>query len=149
VPDSQQRGLPPRVYVPIVLVIAVVFLGAMAWLLRIGFGTSGSVFGSGTGATAAGAKAAPVQPGSQGSNVNVEGGGPPAAVRVQLAQLRDRITKNPKDDVALTQLGDLYLAAGMYAKAIPLYKRALVANPHNAAATEGLSQAQTGLSGQQ
>jgi hypothetical protein len=146
VPDSKQRGLPPRLYVPIVAVFAIVFLGAMAWLLRIGFGTSGGVFGSGTGAPAAGASALPVSAQSQGSNVNVEGGGPPPAVQVQLAQLRARIAKNPKDDVALTQLADLYLAAGMYAKAVPLYKRALAANPRNAAAAEGFSQAQNALS---
>lgn len=146
--DFQQRGLPPRVYIPIVAIVAVVFLGLMAWLLHIGFGTTGSVFGTGTGAGAAGAgaTAAPQQQQAPGSNVNVEGGGPPAAVQMQLAELRARIAKNPKDDVALTQLGDLYLAAGMYDKAVPLYKRALAVNPKNAAASEGLSQAQTALS---
>ncbi|MGZ3549229.1 MAG: tetratricopeptide repeat protein [Vulcanimicrobiaceae bacterium] len=147
--DSQQRGLPPRVYIPIVAIIAVVFLGLMAWLLHIGFGTSGSVFGSGTGAPGPGASAAPAQQQAPGSNVNVEGGGPPAAVQIQLAQLRARIAKNPKDDVALTQLGDLYLAAGIYDKAIPLYQRALAVNPKNAAASEGLSQARAALSQEQ
>lgn len=147
--DSKQRGLPPRVYLPIVAIIAILFLAAMAWLLRIGFGTSGSVFGSGTGAASAGATAAAAPQQAPGSNVNVEGGGPPAAVQMQLAELRARIAKNPKDDVALTQLGDLYLAAGMYDKAIPLYKRALTANPKNAAASEGLSQAQDALSQEQ
>lgn len=139
---SPQRGLPPRIYLPIVIVIAVIFLGAMAYLVRIGFGTSGSVFGGATGAPAGAgaANAAPQQP----PNVSV-GGGPPAAVQIQLRQLRARIAKNPKDDVALTQLGDMYLAVGKFAQAIPYYKRALAANPRNAAAQEGLSQAQAGL----
>ena len=39
------RGLPPRIYVPILAVIAVVFLGVMLYLLRIGFGVTGSAFG--------------------------------------------------------------------------------------------------------
>ncbi len=45
---------------------------------------------------------------------------------MQLQELRDRIARNPKDDVALTQLGDMYLAVGKYAQAIPYYRRALV-----------------------
>lgn len=111
-----------------------------------GFTTGGSVFGTGTGAgarnTATTATAGPPA-------VNVEGGGPPATVRVQLAQLRDRIARNPKDDVALTQLGDMYLAVGKYQQAIPYYKRALAANNKNVAAQEGLSEAQDGLRGSQ
>lgn len=75
--------------------------------------------------------------------MNVQGGGPPAAVRTQLADLRARIAKNPKDDVALTQLADMYLAVGKYDDAIPYYKRALAANPNNVAAKEGLSEAES------
>jgi len=130
------RGLPPRIYVPIVLVVAVIFLATLGWLVRIGFGTSGSVFGTGTGSPApAGATAQP-------QTVNVQGGGPPPAVLLQLQELRNRVARNPKDDVSLTQLGDMYLAAGKNAEAIPYYKRALAVNPQNAAAKEGLSQAQ-------
>jgi hypothetical protein len=40
------RGLPARIYLPILLVIAVVFLGTMGYLLRIGFGVTGSPFGA-------------------------------------------------------------------------------------------------------
>ncbi|MHB8144869.1 MAG: tetratricopeptide repeat protein, partial [Vulcanimicrobiaceae bacterium] len=36
-------------------------------------------------------------------------------------------------------------ASGQYAQAVPYYKRALAANPHNAAAKEGLSQAESAL----
>lgn len=138
-----QQGLPPRVYVPILAVIAVVFVGAVYWLVRQGFATGGSVFGAGTGASAR------VVPSAAPPAVNVEGGGPPAAVRVQLTQLRDRIARNPKDDVALTQLADMYLAVGKYADAIPYYRRALAVNPKNVAAQEGLSEAQNGLKGTQ
>jgi len=131
------RGLPPRIYIPIVLVVAVLFLATLGWLVRIGFGTSGSVFGTGTGSPAPASAAA-----QQQQTVNVEGGGPPAAVQLQLQELRNRVARNPKDDVALTQLGDMYLAAGKSSEAIPYYKRALAVNAQNAAAKEGLSQAQ-------
>ena len=116
----------------------------MGWLVRQGFTTGGSVFGTGTGAGAH-VTAPTVGPPA----VNVEGGGPPAAVVAQLSQLRDRIARNPKDDVALTQLADMYLAAGKYQQAIPYYQRALAANPKNVAAQEGLSEARSALKGQQ
>ncbi len=137
---SPSRGLPPRTYLPILLGIAIVFLGLMAYLVRLGFGTSGSVFGSSNGTPAPQASA----PANRGSSVSVEGG-PPPAVRLQVKQLQARIARNPKDDVALTQMGDMYLASGQYAQAVPYYKRALAANPHNAAAKEGLSQAESAL----
>ena len=130
------RGLPPRIYIPVAAVFAVAFLLTLAWLVRIGFGTSGSVFGTATGSPGPQAQ-------QQQQTVNVEGGGPPAAVQVQLNELRGRIARNPKDDVALTQLADMYLAVGKAQDAIPLYKRALAANPNNVAAKEGLSQAQS------
>lgn len=139
-----QRGLPPRIYLPIVIVTGGIFVAAVAWLVHLGFATGGSVFGNGTGAAPPTAAAVAGPPA-----VNVEGGGPPATVRVQLAQLRERIAHNPKDDVALTQLADMYLAVGKYAQAIPYYKRALSVNPKNVAAQEGLSEAQSGLKGTQ
>lgn len=116
----------------------------MGWLVHQGFATGGSVFGTGTGASS---HATPPPAGPPA--VSVEGGGPPATVRLQLQELRDRIARNPKDDVALTQLGDMYLAVGKFDQAIPLYKRALAVNPTNVAAKEGLSEAQTGLKGGQ
>ena len=143
--QSPQRGLPPRIYLPIVLVIGGAFLAAIFWLVHQGFATGGSVFGTGTGAAS---RATAVQtPGAPA--VNVEGGGPPATVRIALAQLRDRIARHPKDDVALTQLGDMYLVVGKYSQAIPYYRRALAVNPKNVAAQEGLSEAQSGLKGGQ
>lgn len=136
---APKRGLPPRVYLPIVAVIAVIFLGSIAWLLRAGLATGGSVFGAGTGASGPAASATAGPPA-----VSVEGG-PPATVRVQLQELRARIARSPKDDVALTQLGDLYLAVDKYGDAIPYYLKALAANPHNVAAREGLDEARAGL----
>lgn len=137
-PDAPQRGLPPRIYVPIAVFIGAVFLAAMAWLVHQGFTTGGSVFGTGTGASGHAAVQTAAPPA-----VSVQGGGPPAGVMMQLQDLRNRIARNPKDDVALTQLGDMYLAVGKYEQAIPFYKRALAANPSNVAAKEGLSEAQS------
>lgn len=134
--QTSQRGLPPRVYIPIMVVVAAAFLAAMGYLVRNAFATGGSVFGTTSGASnRVAATAAPPA-------VSVEGGGPPATVRTQLADLRARIAKNPKDDVALTQLADMYLAVGKYSDAIPYYKRALTVNPNNVAAKEGLSEAE-------
>jgi len=108
----------------------------MAYLVGVGFGVTGSVFGG----------AAKTAPASQsGAATNVEGGGPPPAVALQLRTLRERIAKHPNDDVAITQLGDMYLAANRFEQAIPLYERALKVNPNNVAAATGLSQARDGL----
>ena len=120
------------------LVVAAVFLAGMGYLVHDGFGTGGSVFGEATGASSHAGAPTPAP-----ASVSVEGGGPPAAVRTQLADLRARIQRNPKDDVALTQLADMYLAVGKYDSAIPYYKRALAVNPGNVAAKEGLSEAES------
>jgi cytochrome c-type biogenesis protein CcmH/NrfG len=130
------RGLPPRIYLPIFAVLSLLFLSAMAFLIGVGFGGTGTVFGK---------PSAPQAPqGRQGSQASVEGGPPPAVVE-QLRTLRERIADHPNDDVAITQLGDMYLAANRFAEAIPLYERALKANPHNVAAQTGLAQAREGL----
>lgn len=132
-------GLPPRIYLPIVAILAAAFLAVMWYLVSVGFGVSGSVFGS------AGKPGTPAMQ-RQGQNTSVEGGGPPAAVMLQIKALRDRIAAHPRDDVALTQLGDMYLAANKFAQAVPLYEQALKANPRNVAAQTGLEQARSGLS---
>jgi cytochrome c-type biogenesis protein CcmH/NrfG len=138
VPANTSSGLPPRIYVPIVALIAAAFLCTMAYLVADGFGVTGSVFGK---AASSGAGSPAERQGSQNS---VEGG-PPAPVMAQLQTLRARIASHPNDDVALTQLGDMYLAANKFEQAIPLYKRALKANPRNVAAQTGLAQAQEAL----
>ncbi len=136
-PESQSGGLPPRVYAPLLAVISVIFLATMAYLIALGFGVTGSVFGK-----AAEPSGAAVQ--QQGSQNAVEGG-PPAPVVAQLQTLRARIAAHPNDDVALTQLADMYLAASKFEEAIPFYQRALRANPHNVAAQTGLAQAREAL----
>ena len=113
----------------------------MAYLIAEGFGVTGSVFGKGARPGAAAAQQ------QQGSQASVEGG-PPAAVVEQLKTLRERIAAHPNDDVAITQLGDMYLAANRFADAIPLYQQALKVNPHNVAAQTGLAQAREGLRNQ-
>ena len=130
-------------YLPIVAVMSLIFLSIMGYLIAQGFGVSGSVFGKG------GKQETTVQ--SQGSQANVEGGPPPAVVE-QVKSLRERIAAHPNDDVAITQLADMYLAANKFAEAIPLYRQALKVNRQNVAAQTGLSQAQDALrqtSGQQ
>lgn len=131
------RGLPARIAIPLFAVFALCFLGVMAYLIAIGFGVTGSVFG---GAAHAGGTAP-----AQGSTAAVQGG-PPPAVAAQLRTLRERVAAHPDDDVALTQLGDMYLAANRFAQAIPYYRRALRANPQNVAARAGLSEARDALS---
>ncbi len=136
--EYESSGLPPRIYVPIVTLVAAIFLCTMAYLVAIGFGVTGSVFGK----AAQPARAATAQ--QQGSQNAVEGG-PPAPVVAALQTLRARIAAHPKDDVALTQLADMYLAANHFQEAIPLYQRALRSNPRNVAAQTGLAQARAAL----
>jgi cytochrome c-type biogenesis protein CcmH/NrfG len=130
--------LPARIYAPILLAVGAIFLCTMAYLISVGFGVTGSVFGR--AASTQGAAAAQ----RQGSRDAVEGG-PPAPVMAALQTLRRRIAAHPNDDVALTQLGDMYLAANRFEQAIPLYERALRANPRNVAAQTGLAQAREAL----
>lgn len=133
------RGLPPRIYVPIAVVFAAAFLAVMFYLISAGFGVSGSVFGNG-------AKPGGAAQAQQADSARaVQGGGPPASVAVALKTLRERIAAHPNDDVAITQLGDMYLTVGKFTEAIPLYERALKVNPRNVAAQSGLEQAKSGL----
>ena len=135
-PEPTERGLPPRLYLPIVAIIAVLFLGIMGYLVVVGFGVTGSVFGK---------NASTVTAVNAGAQTSVQGGGPPAVVMEQLGALRARIAAHPNDDVAITQLGDEYATAGKFAEAIPLYERALKVNPKNVAAQTGLAEARESL----
>lgn len=149
-------GLPARIAIPILVVFGVVFLGILGWFLRIGFGTTGSAFGpSGAPAEQGDARIAatpaplatdppgtftvpqtrtgPVQGGSNALPGASTGGGnaagPPAPVMQQLAELRARIARDPKDRVALVQLGDMEFAARKFDKAADYYHRALALDP--------------------
>lgn len=136
--DYEPSGLPPRIYVPILSLVAAIFLCTMAYLVAMGFGVTGSVFGKA-------AQPAPHATAAQQGSQNAVEGGPPAPVVAQLEALRARIAAHPNDDVALTQLADMYLAANRFEDAIPLYQRALHANPHNVAAQTGLAEAREAL----
>ena len=46
VTSPPQRGLPPRIYLPVLAVVAIAFLAVMFFFLRIGFGVTGSAFGA-------------------------------------------------------------------------------------------------------
>ena len=135
--ENESNALPARIAIPIAGLLSLLFLGVMAYLVAVGFGVTGSVFGKAAQSPAAAAS-------NQGSQNAVEGG-PPAPVVAQLQTLRARIAAHPNDDVALTQLGDMYLAANHYQEAIPLYRRAVRSNPRNVAAQTGLAQAQDAL----
>jgi len=129
------RGLPPRVYLPILTVSAICVIALIAYFLKIGLGVTGSALGPEAKATALPANAiattAPgevVVPQSGGAPV---GGAPPAPVLRLLTELRGRIARNPSDLSALVSLAQLYFDAGKFAQALPYYRRALAIDPGN------------------
>lgn len=149
-------GLPPRIAIPILAVFAVVFLGILGWFLRIGFGTTGSAFGPGTVAEQGDARIqatpAPIATDPPGTftvpqtgtgpikgttalpGAGVGGGspaGPPGPVMEELAALRARLARNPKDLAALVRLGDMEFDAQKFDKASDYYARALALDPTN------------------
>lgn len=150
-------GLPLRIAIPILAVFAVVFLGILGWLLRIGFGTTGSAFGPATVAEQGDARIqatpAPIATDPPGTftvpqtgtgpiaggstalpGAGVGGGtpaGPPGPVMEELAQLRARIARNPNDVAALVRLGDMEFDAGKFDKAASYFERALRLDPGN------------------
>jgi hypothetical protein len=153
------RGLPPRIYLPILIVGSLAFLGIVGYFLKVGLGVTGAALGPtaqqgdsnirATGAPDAATlpAAAPgevVVPGSGGgapaANGNAVGGGtpaqaaaagPPAPVQRLLTDLRGRLQRNPKDLAALVNLANLYFDAGKYPQAIGYYRRALALDPDN------------------
>lgn len=52
-------------------------------------------------------------------------GNPMEAVRQQIAALKEAIDRNPRNNDALVQLGNLYMDAAKYPQAIDYYERAL------------------------
>ncbi|HTX02134.1 MAG TPA: hypothetical protein VMD07_00535 [Candidatus Acidoferrales bacterium] len=44
--EPPARGLPPRIYLPILAVVAILFLSAMFYLLSVGFRVTGAAFGT-------------------------------------------------------------------------------------------------------
>jgi hypothetical protein len=49
VQQPPERGLPPRIAIPILAIVAVLFLGVMYYLLSAGFRVTGAPFGAAVG----------------------------------------------------------------------------------------------------
>ncbi len=154
------RGLPPRIYLPILVVTTLAFLGIVGYFLKVGLGVTGAALGpvaqqgdsnirvAPSSAPDALASAAPGEvvlpatggaPNGSGAPNSVGGGtppqaaagGPPAPVQRLLTELRGRLQQNPNDLAALVNLANLYFDAGKYDQAIGYYKRALAIDPDN------------------
>lgn len=130
-------------YLPILAVVALAFLGVIGYFLKVGLGVTGAALGptaQGASTPAAMATQAPgeiVVPQTGGAGVGggtpvpANGGGPPAPVARVIAELRDRLQRNPRDLEALVGLADLYFEANKYAQSLPYYRRALALDPRN------------------
>ncbi len=154
------RGLPPRIYLPILVVTTLAFLSIVGYFLKVGLGVTGAALGpvaqqgdsnirvapsSAPDALASAAPGAVVLPATggapngSGAPNSVGGGtppqaaagGPPAPVQRLLTELRGRLQQNPNDLAALVNLANLYFDAGKYDQAIGYYKRALAIDPDN------------------
>jgi len=148
------RGLPPRTYLPILVLTALAFLGIVGYFLKIGLGETGSALGPEAKtiapaqqgdtvlpSTAPGEVTVPQSGGGAaiggpsgvagGTPAQVTGAGPPAPIARLLGDLRARLTKNPNDLAALVNLANLYFDAAKYPQAIVYYKRALALDPAN------------------
>lgn len=152
---SGEMGLPLRIALPILAVVAVVFIAIMGYLVRLGFGDTGTALGYGAPAeqgdariqaTAAPASMVTDPPGTftvpqtgtgpiaQTSALpgnTVGGGGPPAPVMQELAAMRARLKANPKDLAALVTLAGMYSDAGKFDQAVGYDQRALALDPGN------------------
>jgi tetratricopeptide (TPR) repeat protein len=150
--DSEAaRGLPPRVYVPLVLLFGAAVIAVIAYFVHVSFAVQGSALGSGSvtqgaikpvASRAADEVAMPQSGGAPDAGGALPGqsvgggsaaeGGPPAEVVRLLATLNAKLKRNPNDVDALVGLGGLYAEANMFAKAAPYYARAVAVDPQNA-----------------
>jgi len=152
---SGDMGLPPRIALPILTVVAVVFIAIMAVLVKSGLTDSGTALGSGAPAEQGDARIAatpapvsmvtdppgtftvpqtgngPIAQTSALPGTTVGGGGPPAPVAQELAVMRARLKANPSDLAALVALAGMYFDAAKFDQAIAYEKRALVLDPRN------------------
>ncbi len=122
------RGLPPRIYLPILLATTLAFLGIVGYFLRIGLGVTGAAFGPVGGDTTQQGGANGVR---GGTPPQVAAGGPPPVVARLLVELRGRIARDPRDAGALAGLATLYIDAGKYAQASEYVQRALAVDPRD------------------
>ena len=99
------RGLPPRTVFVIVACIVILAAIPIVSFLRTGFGTSGSSIAPVTSVT------------------------PPPAIAEAVANLRERIARNPHDIEAYEALAGLYAEAGKSDEALSLEAQAVAAAP--------------------
>jgi len=150
-------GLPPRTYLPFLLIGLAIFLGVVFYFLRIGLGVTGSALGpagpiaqqgdarqqaGGVPPAAAAAPAATLPAGeeaipqsgsaadSNAAPAPAAGGPPPMIMRI-VTEAKARIARNPRDLSALVSLASLYFDANKFDQAIPYYERALAIDPSN------------------
>lgn len=148
------RGLPPRIYVPIVALAAIVFLGLIGYFLRIGLGVTGAALGPVAQQGDSDIRTAPAQdeagqsgeivvPQTGGNGVGggtpvpANAGAPPAPIARLLVDLRGRVARNAHDVPALVALGDLYADAAKFTQARQYYRRALAVDPNRPGALFG------------
>jgi tetratricopeptide (TPR) repeat protein len=145
--QPKRPGLPPKIYVPIVLTVGLAVLAVVAVFLKSALVTTGGALAPETQVTGeAAANAAdagmpsgevtiPQSGGSDARGVTAAqgtmGGGPPPAVAQMLGSLKARVAKNPGDLGAIVGLASMYFDAGKFDEAIPYYARALALDPSN------------------
>ena len=85
----------------------------------------------GMGQGGQGGQGGPGGQGGQAGGPDGPGGAPMEQVKQELTALKKTIEADPKNLPALSRLGDMYMDAGMFDKAIEFYKRALDVDPSN------------------
>jgi cytochrome c-type biogenesis protein CcmH/NrfG len=128
---APRNGLPPRIYLPILLLTALVFLGVVGYFLRIGLGVTGAALGPAAQGDSTGGAGPPGNGVGGGTPVQGPAGAPPAPVQRLLVDLRGRLVQNPRDLSALVGLAQLYFDAGKFERAGDYYRRALAIDPAN------------------
>lgn len=125
------RGLPPRIYLPILAAVMLAFLGVVGYFMKIGLGVTGAALGP--AATQDGVRMVAGAPNGVGGGTPPQEGaaGPPPPVARLLLDLRERLQRNPRDRSALVALANMYFDAGKYAQSLPYYARALAIEPHD------------------
>jgi len=130
-------GLPLRVTIPILAVIAIVFLGVLGVLLKAGFSTEGSAFGPGVrtngGDTNLQATPAPGPTSASGDVTIPQSGSGPTE---RLAELNARIAKNPNDADAIFDQAELLRSLQRPRDAASAYRHFLAVAPKDPRAAD-------------
>ena len=130
-------GLPPRIAIPVLTVVAVLFLGFLFVLLKAGFSTEGSAFGPGSrtnqGDTNLQATPAPGPTGADEVVTIPQSGSGPTG---RLAELNARIASDPHDANALYEQAELLRSLQRPSDATAAYRRFLAVAPHDPRAAD-------------